>query len=157
VIGGGVAGLRFGPGEAMIFAATLLWAVETVIARRLLRMLPPLTVATARMGGGAVVLAGYTLATARWEAVAALGWHQWSWAAVTGLIRAAYVATWYAALARAGAVDVTALLVPGALITALLQAGSAPLTQHWAGLVLVACGGALALLAAARPGRALAG
>jgi drug/metabolite transporter (DMT)-like permease len=151
LLGGGVAGIRLGSGAAMILAATLLWAVETVIARKLLAGLglSALTVATARMGGGAVILAGYTLAT-RWSALTATGWHQWSWAAATGLILAAYVAVWYAALARAGAIDVTALLVPGAIITALLQAGSKALAPQWPGLLLVAAGGALVLLAAGK-------
>jgi drug/metabolite transporter (DMT)-like permease len=132
----------------MILAATLLWAVETVIARKLLAGLSALTVATARMGGGAVILVGYTLAVTPWAALMATGWHQWTWAVATGLILAAYVATWYAALARAGAIDVTALLVPGAIITALLQAGSKSLAPQWPGLALVVVGAALVLLAA---------
>ncbi len=153
ILGGGVDGIKPGSGEAMIFAATLLWAVETVIARRLLRGLSALTVATARMGGGAAILIGYTLATTRWAALTAIGWHQWSWAIGTGLILAAYVATWYAALARAGAIDVTALLVPAALITALLQAGTRALAPQWPGLLLVAAGGAVMLLLATRKPR----
>jgi len=63
------------------------------------------------------------------------------------------VATWLAALARTGAIDVTALLVPGAIITALLQAGvqGKALAPQWAGLALVAAGAvAIALLAFAR-------
>lgn len=151
ILGGGIGGIRPGSGEAMIFAATLLWAVETVIARKLLPGLSALTVASARMGGGAVILVGYALATTPWSTIAALGWHQWSWAIGTGLILAAYVTTWYAALARAGAIDVTALLVPGAIITALLQAGSKPLAPQWSGLLLLAAGGTLMLLAARKP------
>jgi len=150
LLGGGLSGIGMGTGEAMIFAATLLWAMETIVASRLLRELPALTVATARMGGGVVILIGYVLATTRWSALTAAGWHQWSWAVGTGLLLAAYVGTWYAALARAGAIDVTALLVPGAIITALLQSGSKALAPQWPGLVLVAAGSAFVLLAAAR-------
>lgn len=150
LLGGGLAGIGMGAGEAMIFAATLLWAVETIVASRLLHGLSALTVASARMGGGVVILIGYVLATTRWSALTATGWHQWSWAIATGLLLAAYVGTWYAALARAGAIDVTALLVPGAIITALLQSGSKALAPQWPGMALVAAGSALALLAAAR-------
>jgi len=156
LLGGGISGIGMGAGEAMIFAATLLWAVETIVASRLLHELPALTVATARMGGGVVILIGYVLATTRWSVLTAVGWHQWSWALVTGLMLAAYVGTWYAALARAGAIDVTALLVPGAIITAMLQSGSKALAPQWPGLVLVAAGSALVLLAATRQRRALA-
>jgi drug/metabolite transporter (DMT)-like permease len=154
ILGGGGVGIRAGTGEMMIFAATLLWAVETVIARKLLQGLSALTVAAARMGGGVAILIGYTLATTGWGKLAATGWHQWSWAIGTGLILAAYVATWYAALARAGAIDVTALLVPGAIITALLQAGSKALAPQWPGLLLVAAAGALVVLLASRKPRA---
>jgi drug/metabolite transporter (DMT)-like permease len=150
LLGGGIAGIGMGTGEAMIFAATLLWAVETIVASRLLRGLSALTVASSRMGGGVVILIGYVLATARWSVLTVAGWHQWSWAIATGLLLAAYVGTWYAALARAGAIDVTALLVPGAIITALLQSGSKALAPQWPGLALVAAGSALVLLAAAR-------
>lgn len=153
ILGGGVGGIGLGSGELMILAATLLWAVETVIARKLLLGLSALTVATARMGGGVAILIGYTLATTRWSTLTAIGWHQWSWALATGLILAAYVATWYAALARAGAIDVTALLIPGAVITALLQAGTKELAPQWPGLALVAAGGTLVLLLAARKPR----
>ncbi len=161
LLGGGLGGIRLGTGEVMIFAATLLWAVETVLARTLLSGAPALsalTVATARMGGGVVILIGYCLATTNWSTLAAIGWHQWSWAIATGLILAAYVGTWYAALARAGAIDVTALLVPAAIITALLQSGSKALAPQWPGLALVAAGTALVLLAARNNrGPALAG
>jgi drug/metabolite transporter (DMT)-like permease len=157
-LGGGLHGISFGTGEAMIFAATLLWAAETIVARKLLSGLSVLTVATARMGGGVLILICYTLATTRWSVLAAAGWHQWSWALATGLILAAYVGTWYSALARAAAIDVTALLVPGAIITALLQSGSKALVPQWPGLALVAAGAALVLLAAREnTGPALAG
>ncbi len=152
LLSGGVHDLRFDTGTAMIFIATLMWAVETLVARRLLASLSPLTVGTARMGLGVVILIGYTLATTSWSKLAAIGWHQWSWAIATGLILAAYVATWFAALARASAVNVTALLVPGAIITAVLQAGvqGAALAPQWAGLTLVAVGAAAVGLAATR-------
>jgi drug/metabolite transporter (DMT)-like permease len=147
-LGGGLHGIGHGTGEVMILAATLLWAVETIVARRLLSGLSTLTVATARMGGGVLILICYSLATTQWSVLIAAGWQQWSWVLATGLILAAYVGTWYSALARAGAIDVTALLVPGAIITALLQSGSKALAPQWPGLVLVAAGGALVLLAA---------
>jgi len=141
-LGGGVSGINAGTGEVMILAATLLWSAEVIVVKRLLRSLSPLTVAAARMGLGVVLLIGYTLVTVRWSTLAAIGLHRWSWALLTGLILAAYVGTWFAALARAPAVDVTAILVFGAIITALLQAGvnSMPLSRQLPGLVLIAIG-----------------
>jgi hypothetical protein len=55
----------------------------------------------------------------------------------TGLLLAGYVATWYAALALAPAVDVTAVLVGGAVITAVLAGATSVMLP---GLLLVAGG-----------------
>ena len=150
----GVSGLRFGAGEAMILGATLLWAIEVIVAKRLLADVAASTVAVARMGVGAVVLVGWTLATGGFASVGALTITQWGWALVTGAVLTAYVATWYGALARAHAVDVTAVLVFGAVITAALETGirGVPLPSA-AGLVMVTAGAALAVLAAARAAR----
>lgn len=142
LLGGGTGTMRASEGEMMILAATLLWAVEVIVVKRLVRDLSPLTVASARMGGGAALLLCWTLATHA-DALAAAGWHQWSIAVATGVILALNVAATYAALARIGAIDVTAIGVSGAIITALLQG-----TPDWAGVALVAAGTALALLAA---------
>jgi drug/metabolite transporter (DMT)-like permease len=150
----GVSGLRFGTGEAMILAATLMWAVEVIVAKRLLADVPAPTVAVARMGIGAVVLIGWTAVTGGFASLAALDATQWGWALVTGMVLTAYVATWYGALARAHAVDVTAVLVFGAVITAMLDTGvrGVPLPST-AGLVMVSLGAALAAAAGARAAR----
>jgi drug/metabolite transporter (DMT)-like permease len=151
VLGGGVGGVRPGAGEAMILAATVLWAVEVIVAKRLLAGLPPLTVGLARMGLGVLVLLAWLAATGRADDLAALGGRQWAWALATGAILAVYVATWYAALARAQAVDVTAVLVVGAVVTALLDAavkGKALAPQGFGLTLLIA--GALLMIAAGR-------
>jgi drug/metabolite transporter (DMT)-like permease len=68
VLSGGL-GTAFSPhlgrGEAMIFAATLPWAVEVVLAKALLRDLSSWTVALARMVLGSAVLIGWVLLTGR--------------------------------------------------------------------------------------------
>jgi drug/metabolite transporter (DMT)-like permease len=155
VLGGGVRGIGFGSGEAMILIATLMWSVEIVVAKKLLGSLSALTVGTARMAFGVVVLIGYTFATMRLTDLTSISVRQWSWALLTGLILAGYVATWYSALARARAVDVTAVLVFGAIITALLQAGvqGVALAPQAFGLAVVAAGSAVAITLALRPPR----
>ena len=71
---------------------------------------------------------------------------------VTGAVLAGYVGSWFLALARAPAVDVTAVLVAGAIITALLRAGvqGIPLAQP-VGLALLGAGVAIVLLTRLRP------
>jgi drug/metabolite transporter (DMT)-like permease len=153
-LGGGLRELGFGAGEAMILAATLLWSVEVIVAKRLLGSLSALTVGTARMALGVALLIAYTLTTTSWSEIRSIGVHQWSWAVLTGVILAGYVATWYSALARARAVDVTAILVFGAIITALLQTSvqGVALGPQVLGLGLIGLGAiTMGTLALARP------
>jgi drug/metabolite transporter (DMT)-like permease len=134
----------FGPGEAMILAATMLWAVETVLAKWLLGGLSSWSVGVARMGLGSLVLLAWVGVTGRFGSLVALDAVQWGWVLLTGAVLATYVGLWLAALARAQAVDVTAVLVLAAVVTALLAALVTGTTLQPAGLLLVLAGGALA-------------
>lgn len=118
---GGVAGLGLGVGEWMMLAATLLWSIEITAAKVLLSDLSSMTVGVARMGGGAILLVGYALARGAFAQPLGIGPQHIAWIIATGAVLAVYVGSWYAALARAPAVDVTAVLVGGAIITAVLR------------------------------------
>ncbi len=139
-----------GSGEAMILAATVLWAVEVVVAKRLLASVPPTTVAVARMGGGALLLLGLLAVRGDLGHLVPTDRGALVWVGVTGALLGAYVLTWFHALAAAPAVDVTALLVAGAVVTALLDAAvkGAALGPLAGGLALIVAGTAVALRAA---------
>jgi drug/metabolite transporter (DMT)-like permease len=143
----------FGTGEAMILAATLLWAVEVVFVKHLLASLAPRTLAAARMGLGTVVLVGWVVVTGKAGDLAGLGGEQWQWVLLTGLLLTAYVATWYAALALAQAVDVTAVLVFGAVVTAVVARAADGAALDVVGVALVTAGSALAAAVALRERR----
>jgi drug/metabolite transporter (DMT)-like permease len=156
VLDDGLAGFDVGRGEMLILAATLLWSVEVVLVKVLLGDLAPTTVAVARMGLGVALLVGWVVASGRWDALAGLGAEGWAWALLTGAILAGYVATWYTALSLAPAVDVTAILVVGAVITAGLSGavtGTPVPALDVVGLTLVLTGAAVVGLAAARRAR----
>jgi uncharacterized membrane protein len=106
----------------MVLAATLLWTVEVIVAKRLLRGVAPMTVALTRMGAGVLLLVGWVAVTGRFDRLVHLGATGWLWSAATGGILACYVLTWFTALARVQAVDVTAILVVGAVLTGTLNA-----------------------------------
>jgi drug/metabolite transporter (DMT)-like permease len=149
-------GIVWGAGETMIAAATLLWSVEVILARRLLLgRVPSPVLGAARLGIGLVVLVAYVALSGRLGILAGLTPNQWFWALVTGLPLAGYVATWFAALKRAPASVVTSVLVLGAPITAALQAianGAAPAPGAVLGqLLIVVAALGLAALAARRP------
>lgn len=107
-------------GALMILGATLLWSVEVVLAKRLLATVPSWALGVARMGLGSVLLLAWVGVQGQLGALASLSVVQLQWLAVTGLLLAGYVGFWFAALARAQAVDVTAILVIGAVGTAVL-------------------------------------
>jgi drug/metabolite transporter (DMT)-like permease len=153
---GRVGTVAFGAGEGLILAATLLWAVEVVVAKRLLGSIAARTLGAARMALGTVLLFGWLAVSHKLDAFAGLGAGQWRWALATGFLLTAYVGTWFAALARARAVDVTAVLVFGAFVTAVL-AGAVDGTSFSAvGAVLVVAGSALVGWTAARRPAAVA-
>jgi len=140
----------FGSGEAMILAATLLWSVEVVYVKRLLDWLPARTLAAGRMTLGTLLLVAWLAVTGRAHELTAFDAAQWRWVVLTGLLLTAYVATWYAALARAQAVDVTAVLVFGAVVTALLAGASDGTPVNVAATALITAGVALVAALALR-------
>jgi len=145
-------GVTWGTGETMILAATLLWAVEVVLARRLLLGdVPSPVLGAARLGIGVLVLVGYLAVTGRFAVVAGLTATQWAWALGTGALLAAYVGTWLAALRRAPASVVASVLVLGAPITAVVQSiagGAVPAPTALVGQAVITMAvGALAVLA----------
>jgi drug/metabolite transporter (DMT)-like permease len=152
VLVGGVGALRVDRGQAFVLAATVLWSVEVVVAKRLLSSRSPATLSLVRMGVGGATLLGYLTATGQVRLLGSFGVSQVSWALFTGLLLAAYVATWVSALARARAVDVSSVLVGSVFVTALLQeaAGTIRLGSHAMGLVLVAVGTGLVVVMGVR-------
>lgn len=147
VLAGGLSGFRVGGGEWLVLAATLLWSVEVVLVKWLLRDVPSRVVAVVRMAAGAALLTVWVAVSGRWSALTGLDREGWLWAAVTGAVLAGYVALWFTALALAPAVDVTAVLVVAAVVTGVLNVvvkGAAVTTWTAAGMLIVLAGAALA-------------
>lgn len=110
----------WGLGESLILIATIFWALETLLAKRLLTTIPVSLAATARMAGGALVMWLFLIATNQVGNAFALSLTQWMWVAVTSAILFGYVAMWYTALKFAPATVVTSVLALGAVITVAL-------------------------------------
>lgn len=148
-------GMGWGAGETMIAAATILWSIEVVLAKRLLHGVSPQLLGAARMGLGLVVLVGYLAVSGKLGGLGAISGEAWLWVLVTGGLLAGYVATWFAALRLAPATTVTSVLVVAAVVTGVLSAvskGAAPDPRVVLGYLLVIAGTALvALVGAYRP------
>jgi drug/metabolite transporter (DMT)-like permease len=154
-LAGSLGDLGLTRGEVMVGAATILWAVEVVIAKHLLSSLSPLTVGVSRMTVGVVVLVGYLGVRGDLAQLTDAGASAWWWALATGAILTGYVVTWFAALARAQAVDVTAVLVFGAVVTAVLDRAfeGTAIRGQWLGLLLITVGSAAIAIVALRQRR----
>jgi drug/metabolite transporter (DMT)-like permease len=142
-LAGGTPG-GLGRPELMILSATLLWAVEVVVAKLLLASLSSWTLALARMGLGSVVLLVWVGYRGNFSLLTSMTAEQAGWVLLTGGLLAGYVATWFAALQRAQAIDITAVLVLAAPLTALLDAGFGGAALHPGWLLVLFTGGALA-------------
>lgn len=146
--------VAWGTGETLIAAATLLWSIEVIVAKRLLHAVPAAVGAAGRMGIGLFLLLGYLAVSGRLGDLLALTPAAWGWVLLTGLLLAGYVSTWYAALRRAPATVVTSVLVVGAVITAAFQSvqrGALPEPAAIGGYALIAAGAvAVAVLASRR-------
>ena len=90
---GGFKGFQFSMGELLVLLATMLWAIENVLA-------VPHTVSKVLHFNGA----------------------QWWWMLMTVILLLGYVMSWYRALKFAPAITVTAVLVSSTLVTNILSA-----------------------------------
>ena len=109
-------------GDLMIFAATILWAIEIVIAKQALKVMSPNIVVWGRMFFGGIFIWAYLWFTGSASLAATLGTQQWLWVAVTTFLLVGYVLTLYHGLAYVPAHVATSMLALGAPVTVTLQA-----------------------------------
>jgi drug/metabolite transporter (DMT)-like permease len=152
VVSGGISLSSAGRGEALILAATLLWTLEVLVVKRLLVEIPAPRLATVRMLGGSAALLAWVGVRGELGALAAFTTGQWWWIAVTGTTLAGFVSLWYRALAAAPATDVTAVLVAGAVVTAVLNTGlrGVPVTVDAVGYLVLLAGVVLVAVSSVR-------
>ena len=108
--------------------------------------------AVVRMLGGSVVLLAWLSIRGELGALTGFSTTQWWWIAATGSTLAVFVSLWYRALAAAPATDVTAVLVAGAVVTAILNTGlrGVPVTADAIGYLVVLAGVLVVAAASAR-------
>jgi drug/metabolite transporter (DMT)-like permease len=121
LLGTNLGALAWNEGAWLVAASTILFAIDFVIAKHLLRGLATLTVMTARMTLGTAMLLLYVMASGRLDQVARLGPTQWQFVIVTGLILLAFTITTFTAIRFASVSAVMAIGAAAPIITALLQ------------------------------------
>ncbi|MBU1085743.1 MAG: DMT family transporter [Candidatus Beckwithbacteria bacterium] len=118
---GGVGKWSWGMGETMILLATILWAVENVMAKIVLKKVRVEIVVGARMILGSVLLLFATIATGKINLIFKLSLMQWGMVLVTAGLLFGYVVSWYKALSKAPVTLVATVLSLGSVISSILS------------------------------------
>ena len=108
-------------GILLVFAATLFWSAETVMAKKFLEEFRAEEVMFGRMFFGSLVMLGFLAATGKAGAVLELSSAQAGWVLFTALLLLAYVWTWFKGLQLASATTATMVLLLGSPITTVLE------------------------------------
>ena len=119
-LGISVRAVRLDAGVPLLGTATLLFAVDFVVMKQLLRSVDALTVMTFKMTLGSVLLFAFVAATGHAAMVPALSARQLAFVAVTGLILLAFTVSSVLGLRHASATAVTAIPAGSPVITTAL-------------------------------------
>lgn len=121
---GGFKGFEFSHGEVLVLIATILWSVESILAKKVLKSVDPDIVTLFRMGFGSLILITATLISVPGVIgkTLSLNSQQLFWIILTSLLLFLYVKNWYRALKFSSAAFVTSVLVSSTLITNILSA-----------------------------------
>jgi drug/metabolite transporter (DMT)-like permease len=112
----------FNRGHVLVLLATILWAVENILAKTALKELPVNIVVGARMFLGTLMLWGLLLITNKGGLVGQLSQTQWAMLFGVGVLLFGYVMTWYRALKYLPVMVVAGVLVGSVVITTMLEA-----------------------------------
>lgn len=105
----------------LIMAATIFWAIEYIMAKKILVRIDAKIVAWARMFFGSIALIGFIIAIGKGSMLVSLNYHQICWIGLSSILLLGYVLSWYQALKHLPATVVTCLLVIASPITTALN------------------------------------
>ncbi|MEW6721860.1 MAG: DMT family transporter [Candidatus Micrarchaeota archaeon] len=139
--------LMFGTAQLLVLGATLLWALEYTISRKILSEVHPRAVMLCRMLFGSLVLVGFMAYEGSLGALLAADASVLQWLAVTSLLLCGFLVSWYTALKHLPVFRATAILALGGIVTSALDysfLGRALSIQSALGLTLLLIGAAIA-------------
>ncbi len=113
--------ISLGYPELLALLATLMWAVEFIIAKKVLQNIDSEIVAWARMFFGSIILLGFIGYIGKLGDLLVLSVNQWLWIFLISAFLLGYVLTWYKALKYLPAVTVTSILVIASPLTTFLN------------------------------------
>jgi drug/metabolite transporter (DMT)-like permease len=135
--------LVFGFGQLLVLAATVLWALEYTVSRKVLSDVHPRVVMASRMFFGSIIILAFLFTSGSAAALSALTTDILLWLAVTSLLLFGFLFCWYQSLKSLPVLTATSILALGGVITAALEMffSSRPFTPfEGLGLILIVLG-----------------
>lgn len=143
-------GFVFGFGQALVLAATLFWALEYTVSRRLMADVHPRVVMVSRMLFGSIILLAFLAATGPLTAMTPTA-DMLAWLVLASLLLFGFMSAWYSSLKHLQVLTATSILALGGIVTAALNLvflGKAVSLTDAFGLLLILTG-AIAMVSAA--------
>lgn len=138
----GFKGMSWGYAETIILIATMLWAIENVIAKITLKQVDAMIVAWGRMFFGSIFLIGFLVATGNTTGLLEMNISQVGWILLVAAFLTGYVTTWYSALKRLPVTVTASFLVLASPITTFLNAAfvthQLSTQKIWGALIILA-------------------
>ena len=114
--------MRFGYPEFLLLTATIMWAIENIASKLILKDMDAGLLSWGRMFFGSIILVGYLAFTGNIAGMFSASVSQWGWVMLVGLLLAGYNLTWYGALKKLPATVAASALVLASPLTTLLSA-----------------------------------
>ena len=111
----------FGQGDLLILGATIFWAVENTLSKKVLEKIDSEIVAWGRMFFGAIFICVYLLSIGQFNLIFKTSATQIGWVAIMSALLFLYVLTWYRGLKGTPVHVATAILLIGSPITTVLN------------------------------------
>jgi drug/metabolite transporter (DMT)-like permease len=118
---GGINNINVGKGEILIFSATLLWSLENIIAKKMLKNIDSKIVGWARMFIGVLLLTAFVITNNKLHLIFGLNPKYIIPIAGSALFLAIYVSCYFKALKYTPATLVTSILILGTPVTNILN------------------------------------
>jgi drug/metabolite transporter (DMT)-like permease len=133
--------LAFGLGQMLVLGATILWAIEYSISRKMLAEVNPRVVMASRMAFGSIILLGFLSFEGTLGSVFQLSADMALWLVVTSVLLGGFLLSWYGSLKHLPVMRATAILALGGIITAslsIMQGGAVTLSESIGLLIILA-------------------
>jgi len=136
-------------GHSLVLMATWMWAVENILAKKMLKHIATEILVGARMVLGSLILLGMTFVSGKGALILDLTGRQWLMLFGVALLLFGYVMTWYKALASTRVTLVASILVGATVVTNVLTAlGTKIFTfEHLAQAMIIVTGAWLVVMA----------